>query len=135
MPKPHARRLPTLSRLPPLTALRAFVVAARHQSFARAADELHVTTAAVGQQVRILETHLGETLFSRNRGELSMTEAGAALYPGLAQEFEAMIESLGTLARPDVRPAIRLAADSSFAQAGLHSVWRGSARNCRTSIW
>ena len=63
-----AFRLPTLSRLPPLTALRAFVVAARHASFSRAAEELHVSTAAIGQQVRILETHLGQTLFSRQRG-------------------------------------------------------------------
>ncbi|HCJ73271.1 MAG TPA: LysR family transcriptional regulator, partial [Agrobacterium sp.] len=46
-----AFRLPTLSRLPPLTALRAFVVAARHASFSRAAEELHVSTAAIGQQV------------------------------------------------------------------------------------
>ena len=44
-----------LNRLPPLNALRAFEVVARHLSFARAAEELHVTKAAVAQQVRALE--------------------------------------------------------------------------------
>jgi LysR family glycine cleavage system transcriptional activator len=108
-------KLPTLSRLPPLTALRAFVVAARHESFARAGEELHVSTAAIGQQVRILETHLGHNLFSRQRGELILTEAGAALYPGLADAFDSMIESISGLIRVDVRPALKLVADSSFA--------------------
>jgi Bacterial regulatory helix-turn-helix protein, lysR family len=41
-----------LNRLPPLNALRAFEVVARHLSFARAAEELHVTKAAVAQQAR-----------------------------------------------------------------------------------
>ncbi|MCX8999667.1 LysR substrate-binding domain-containing protein [Rhizobiaceae bacterium BDR2-2] len=108
-------RLPTLSRLPPLTALRAFVVTARHASFARAAEELHVSTAAIGQQVRILETHLGQTLFSRQRGELALTEAGAALYPGLADAFESMVESISGLIRVGARPTLSLVADSSFA--------------------
>src|SRR3546814_8022937 len=49
-----------LRRLPPLNALRAFEVAARHLSFTKAAAELHVTPAAVGQQVRLLEDRSDE---------------------------------------------------------------------------
>lgn len=108
-------RLPTLSRLPPLTALRAFVVAARHASFSRAADELHVSTTAIGQQVRILETHLGQTLFSRQRGELTLTEAGAALYPGLADAFDGMVESVSSLIRVHARATLHLTVESAFA--------------------
>jgi len=52
-------------RLPPLTALRAFEAAARHMSFAKAADELHVTPAALSFQIKSLEDHLGEPLFRR----------------------------------------------------------------------
>src|SRR5437763_117587 len=52
-------------RLPPLNALRAFEAAARHQSFARAADELHVTQGAISRHVKLLEEHLGVTLFRR----------------------------------------------------------------------
>ena len=39
-------------RLPPLNAMRAFEAAARHLSFMRAAEELHVTPAAIGHQIK-----------------------------------------------------------------------------------
>ncbi|OCJ61088.1 LysR family transcriptional regulator [Agrobacterium tumefaciens] len=114
-----AFRLPTLSRLPPLTALRAFVVAARHASFSRAAEELHVSTAAIGQQVRILETHLGQPLFSRQRGELLLTGAGSALYPGLADAFETMIGSLSDLMVSNARRQLKVLAEGCFAARWL----------------
>ena len=50
---------------PPLNALRAFEAAARHLSFKKAAEELHVTPAAVGHQVKALEDFLGVQLFRR----------------------------------------------------------------------
>ncbi|OED37969.1 hypothetical protein AB833_21555 [Chromatiales bacterium (ex Bugula neritina AB1)] len=60
----------------PLNALNAFVVAARQGSFSKAAEELHVTPAAVSQQIRSLEESLGIQLFHRlNRG-LALTDAG-----------------------------------------------------------
>ncbi|WCK79127.1 LysR substrate-binding domain-containing protein [Agrobacterium fabrum] len=114
-----AFRLPTLSRLPPLTALRAFVVAARHSSFSRAAEELHVSTAAIGQQVRILETHLGQPLFSRQRGELVLTDAGSTLYPGLADAFETMIGSLSDLMASGSRRQVKVLAEGCFAARWL----------------
>jgi LysR family glycine cleavage system transcriptional activator len=46
-------------RLPSLSALRAFEAVARRLSFARAAEDLHVTKAAVAQQVRFLEQEIG----------------------------------------------------------------------------
>ena len=52
-------------RLPPLNGLRSFEAAARHLSFARAADELCVTPGAVSQQVKSLEAALGLKLFAR----------------------------------------------------------------------
>ena len=42
-------------RLPPLNALKAFESAGRHMSFSRAAEELHVTPAAVSHQIKALE--------------------------------------------------------------------------------
>jgi len=62
--------------LPPLNALKAFEAAARHESFTRAADELHVTQGAVSHQVKALETELGIKLFTRERQHLLITEAG-----------------------------------------------------------
>ena len=47
------------SPLPPLNALRAFEAIARHLSFAKAANELQVTPAALSHQIRALEEQLG----------------------------------------------------------------------------
>ena len=66
----------------PLNALRVFDAAARHLSFTRAADELAVTPAAVGQQIRALEDLLGVVLFRRTSRGLELTEeAQAGLEP------------------------------------------------------
>lgn len=73
--------------LPPLTALRAFDAAARHMSFARAADELNVTPAALSFQIKSLEDHLGQPLFHRLTRAVELTDAGRALAPGAAEGF------------------------------------------------
>ena len=66
----------------PLNALRVFDAAARHLSFTRAADELAVTPAAVGQQIRALEDLFGVVLFRRTSKGLELTdEASAGLEP------------------------------------------------------
>ena len=65
-------------RLPPLNAVKAFEAAARHASFTRAADELHVTHGAVSRQVQTLEDWLGVPLFERHNRRVVLTEAGAA---------------------------------------------------------
>lgn len=63
-------------KLPPLNAVRAFEAAARHVSFTKAADELHVTHGAVSRQVALLESWLGIALFHRSASQLTLTEAG-----------------------------------------------------------
>jgi LysR family glycine cleavage system transcriptional activator len=65
-----------MRRLPPLNAVRAFEVAARHVSFTKAAEELHVTHGAVSRQVAALEDWLGVKLFRRSPSHLSLTESG-----------------------------------------------------------
>lgn len=62
----------------PLNGLRVFDAAARHLSFTRAADELAVTPAAVGQQIRALEDTLGLVLFRRTPKGLELTPEGEA---------------------------------------------------------
>ena len=83
-----------IRRLPPLNSLKSFAVAARHLSFTRAADELSVTPAAVGQQVRLLEDHLGVRLFERRSRALRLTPAGQACLPGIADAFERLAEAV-----------------------------------------
>ena len=74
-------------RLPPLTALRAFEAAGRHVSFARAAEELHVTAAAISQQIKLLEESLGCELFRRG-GQLALTEAALEALPLITEGFD-----------------------------------------------
>lgn len=59
-----------------LAQLRLFASAARHLSFARAAEELHVTQPAVSMQIRGLEEQVGLPLFDRTRRQLSLTTPG-----------------------------------------------------------
>ncbi len=77
-------------RLPPLTALRAFEAASRHMSFAKAADELNVTPAALSFQIKSLEDHLGAPVFRRLNRAVELTEEGTLLRPGVADGFEAI---------------------------------------------
>ena len=76
--------------MPSLTALRSFEAAARHQSFSLAADELHVTHAAISRQVRRLEETLEVRLFTRTGNRVVLTPAGADLLPVLSRAFDAI---------------------------------------------
>lgn len=108
-----------LSRLPPLTALRVFVVTARHLNFTRAAAELHVTPAAVGQQIRLLEEHVGVALFDRQRGALTLTAAGLELAPGLTEAFHLLADTIARVLRPQEETPIRISVPPSFASRWL----------------
>ena len=75
-------------RLPPLNWLRSFEAAARHLNFTQAAAELHMTQAAVSQQIKGLETKLGCALFIRLARGLELTDAGRAYIPGVRESIE-----------------------------------------------
>ncbi|MET0193328.1 MAG: transcriptional regulator GcvA [Hyphomicrobiaceae bacterium] len=76
--------------LPPLNALRAFEATARHLSFSKAADELHVTPAALSHQIRGLEDLLGLKLFVRRPRSIELTEAARLIQPGIRTGFESL---------------------------------------------
>lgn len=65
--------------LPPLTSLLPFEAAARLGSFTRAAEELHLTQAAISRQIRALEENLGIALFERRNRSVFLTQAGREL--------------------------------------------------------
>jgi len=81
----------------PVNWLRAFEVAARHLSLSAAAQELSVTTAAVSQQVRLLEQRLGVPLFVRHSRGLRLTRAGEALVPACRDSFGRLDAALAEL--------------------------------------
>jgi LysR family glycine cleavage system transcriptional activator len=75
-------------RLPFLNGIKAFEAAARTGSFAKAAEELHVTPAAVSRMVQLLEARLGLPLFERKANRLALTTAGRTYQAGLTPLFD-----------------------------------------------
>ncbi len=94
----------------PLNALRVFDAAARTLSFTRAADELAVTPAAVGQQIRALEETLGVVLFRRTTRGLELTPEAASAIPALRTGFLAFEETIEALRAGQAATRINLAA-------------------------
>ncbi|PNE02131.1 DNA-binding transcriptional activator GcvA [Alcanivorax sp. MD8A] len=67
-------------RPPPLQLLPAFEASARLLSFSKAAQELHLTTSAISQQIKQLEELLGQPLFLRLTRRIELTDAGAQFF-------------------------------------------------------
>jgi LysR family glycine cleavage system transcriptional activator len=105
--------------LPPLNALRAFEAAGRHLSITRAADELHVTPAAVSHQVKTLEDYLEVRLFRRNGNALFLTDAGQACLPGLRAGFAELERAMEALHTHDRRGPFVLSVAPVFASKWL----------------
>jgi LysR family transcriptional regulator, glycine cleavage system transcriptional activator len=101
-------------RMLPLNALRSFDAAARHLSFAAAADELGVTAAAVSVQVRRLEEWVGAPLFVRGHRSIALSAAGLALAPRLTSLFAEMERLVSEVADLDAM-SLQVSAMQSFA--------------------
>ncbi len=106
-------------RLPPLTALRAFDAAARHMSFAKAADELNVTPAALSFQIKSLEDHLGMPVFRRLNRAIELTDAGRALVPGTRDGFAALTAAWRAARRQADTSTITVTAGPAFTAKWL----------------
>ena len=100
-------------RLPPLPALRAFVVAAEHLSFKHAADVLHVTPGAISQQIKGLEQALGARLFVRLNRRLQLSAAGAAYLPSIRAAFDEIAGATRRLQGAEL--VLHVSAPPSFA--------------------
>jgi LysR family glycine cleavage system transcriptional activator len=106
-------------RLPPLNSLRAFEAAARHLSFTRAAEELHVTPAAISHQIKALEAHLGVKLFRRLNRTVLLTDAGQACVSGLSEAFDRMAAALERLRAQDCGGPLTVSTSPAFAAKWL----------------
>lgn len=105
--------------LPPLTALRAFDAAARHMSFARAAEELNVTPAALSFQIKSLEEHLGAPLFIRLNRAVELTDAGRALAPDAKDAFEQLTAGWRAAQRTQDHQTLTVTAGPAFTAKWL----------------
>ena len=90
-----------MRHLPPLNALRAFEAAARHMSFSKAAEELHVTPAAISQQIRALEDLAGVKLFRRLTRSLLLTDAGQAALPAMSEGLDRLADGYRAMRRQE----------------------------------
>ena len=106
-------------RLPPLNALRAFEAAARLGSLVAAAAELHVSAAAVSQQVRRLERYLDIKLFQRLARGLVLTEEGRAFLPELSRGFDLLGESTARIRASRAGGVLTLTLLAAFADGWL----------------
>ncbi len=107
------------THLPPLTALRAFEAVASAGSFSGAARRLNVTPAAVAQQVRALEDHLGLALAVRDGRAMALTAEGGQLAAALAEGFGAVQRGIEALRNPGAERPVRLTLSPSFAAQWL----------------
>lgn len=90
-----------MSRLPPLSAIRAFEAAGRHENFSRAAEELGMTQAAISYQIRQLEDRVGKPLFVREKGRVRLSDSGRRLLPAVSSGFAGIAEAFEALREED----------------------------------
>ena len=108
-----------MQKLPPLVELRAFEAAARHLSFKKAAAELGVTPTAISHQIRLLERYCGRALFRRRPRPLSLTDAGARLFPAIRGGLEAFATAIAAVKRDGHQQPLRVTTTNAFASRWL----------------
>lgn len=105
--------------LPSLNALRAFEATARHLNYRRAAEELHVSPAAVKQLVAKLEQAMGTPLLVRRGRSLALTQAGVEGSQRLAPAFRDIAGAVEAMRVAEQRRRLILSVEPSFATAWL----------------
>jgi LysR family glycine cleavage system transcriptional activator len=103
----------------PLTALRSFETAGRRLSFTAAADELHVSQAAISRQIRELEQQLGQKLFERVHRGVVLTTAGDRLLSALTAAFDDIDAALEQVTASQAVAAVSISAEPTFAALWL----------------
>lgn len=105
-----------------LNALKAFEASARHQSFSGAAQELNITSAAVGQSVRSLEELLGITLFYRQssgKKRLKLTELAEQILPDIQTGFDYLSKAVNKAKVSSTKQKLTVAISPTFASKWL----------------
>jgi len=108
-----------MRQLPPLNGLRAFEAAARHLSFSRAAEELHVTPAAISHQIKGLEDYLGVTLFRRLPRAVHLTDEAQLVLPSISEAFDALDQAASMLKENKTSGILTVTSAPTFAAKWL----------------
>lgn len=105
--------------VPSLSALRTFEAAARHLSFTRAAEELHLTQSAVSRQIRVLEDFLGVPLFDRVQQRLALTPTGSAYLADIRQHLEGLQDATLKMLTKKAGGVLNVATPAAFGTKWL----------------
>jgi LysR family transcriptional regulator, glycine cleavage system transcriptional activator len=103
----------------PLNALRVFEAVATRLNFSDAAEALHVTPAAVSQQIKALEDYLQTPLLRRNGRGVQLTLEGTRLLPGLRRGLDELESALQQTRRERESGTVNVTTLSSFLQKWL----------------
>jgi len=107
------------TKIPPLNSLRAFVSAAKHESFTKAASELNVTQGAVSKQMAILEDHLGLNLFERKHQSLFLTKSAKKYAQSIASALKIIEQATIKLAKKSDKEMINISILPSLSNQWL----------------
>jgi LysR family glycine cleavage system transcriptional activator len=101
--------------LPSIDGLVAFVAAAEHGSFTRAADQLNLSQGAISRQVRDIEIHLGVRLFERVRQRIMLTDAGRLYLPQVKKLLRDLADAGSSVQSLSSNTSLNIVALPTFA--------------------
>lgn len=105
--------------IPPLSSIRAFEAAARHESLRIAADRLGVTPSAISHQIKVLEEWVGAPVFVRVGRDVRLSRVGRELARDVAHAFDVLSRSFGAARQSAAETTLRVSTLPLFAQAWL----------------
>jgi len=105
--------------LPPLSALRAFAALAESGSVVEAGQKLNVSHAAISQQIRALEMHMGLSLVDRSGRKLELTGDGRQLADALIEGFGCISRTAAALTGADADRPLQVSTTQLFATTWL----------------
>jgi len=101
--------------LPSIDGLIAFVAAAEHGSFTRAADQLNLSQGAISRQVRDIEIHMGVRLFERVRQRIVLTDAGRLYLPQVKKALRDLADAGSSVKSLSSNTSLNIVALPTFA--------------------
>lgn len=108
-----------MRRLPPLTALEAFVQVARLGSVKAAAEELALSTPALSRRVQALERFVGKTLFDRKHQAMELNADGQRLLTAIAPALDVLTTAVEEVQKDNNQLRLRLGVMPLFASQRL----------------
>ncbi len=116
--------------IPPLRAIKAFEASARLLSFTQAAEELHVTQAAISHQIKNLEQLVGVQLFERFNRSLKLTFEGRLYLISIRNALESLENATRQLKHRDTSGTFNISVLPSFATKWLSKrIWKFQQQN------